>query len=474
MDRARAKRIAAELLGKKVGDWTVGHVLGAGKSAIVFRGERNGFAAAVKVFDPEMVERFGREIQLGRVNRELALRDQRHPNLVEILDGGECSASGYFFVVMGLVDALALGSMIADVPRGEIWSIIGKVASAARFLEERQPPLAHRDIKPDNIALPSSFRDPVLLDLGVVRPVALGDLTDEEESKPFVGTLRYSSPELLVRDEEDTVEGWRAVTFYQLGAVLHDLVMKKPLFANYGDPYALLVEAVRNEVPVVDAGDVPPDLLVLARNCLVKDPLLRLSLVRWADFEPHERSSSPLIDAKARMERHRAARQVAALENAGEDQKTRAAERMISDVIASVERLIRAECTGNALFPPLETRQTVDDKVALLRVCFNRSQSLGLRGHVFILLRVELLDVSERALQIECEAGFSVDRTAVEAASSGASTTIFRGSYEEAVVSSLLREAIYGAVDRVQNGPSLDEHKVSWFPEVVPKRGGAS
>ena len=50
MDPVRAKRISQELKNHCVGGWLIGRCLGAGKSAVVFAGERNGQQAALKVF----------------------------------------------------------------------------------------------------------------------------------------------------------------------------------------------------------------------------------------------------------------------------------------------------------------------------------------------------------------------------------------------------------------------------------------
>ena len=73
MDDARAVRMAAELLGTTIGDWTILEYLGAGKSALVFRAQKDSSFAALKVFDPELVQRFGTDVQKARIERELIL-----------------------------------------------------------------------------------------------------------------------------------------------------------------------------------------------------------------------------------------------------------------------------------------------------------------------------------------------------------------------------------------------------------------
>ena len=111
------------------------------------------------------------------------------------------------------------------------------------------------------------FSKAILLDLGVLLPIGAESLTDVDQ-RQFIGTLRYSSPEFLFRQEENTIEGWRAVTFYQLGAVLHDLLMKKVLFEDFTDPFPRLVEAVKSEKPHIASED--HRCVHLANRCLMK------------------------------------------------------------------------------------------------------------------------------------------------------------------------------------------------------------
>jgi eukaryotic-like serine/threonine-protein kinase len=204
MDPVRAERMSQELRGKRVGGWLIRRYINAGKSAVVFEGERDGQQCALKIFDPELVERFGKATQLGRIERECRLIGEHHPYLVKIFASGECAESGYLYVAMEFIDAPNLGSALTLVPREKIASFLHQIASAARFLEEKH--LAHRDIKPDNIAVFPDFSQAVLLDLGVLRPFGDPGLTDDN-ARIFVGTARYSSPEFLLRNEQDTPEG---------------------------------------------------------------------------------------------------------------------------------------------------------------------------------------------------------------------------------------------------------------------------
>jgi tetratricopeptide (TPR) repeat protein len=85
MDRVVANRMAKELLGKEVGGWEIISTQNSGKSAIVFKATRLGENAAIKIFDPEMVERYGRNTQPARIGRELTLQG-KHAGFDKTLD----------------------------------------------------------------------------------------------------------------------------------------------------------------------------------------------------------------------------------------------------------------------------------------------------------------------------------------------------------------------------------------------------
>src|SRR5262245_23174833 len=117
MDRIRARRIASELVGQSVGGWTVGDYINNGASAVVLSASKADNPGALKLIDPELVDKYGEEKQLARIERERKLIGHRNPHLVKILDGGKCSATGYLFVVMELLVRPNLTTLIPAFPR---------------------------------------------------------------------------------------------------------------------------------------------------------------------------------------------------------------------------------------------------------------------------------------------------------------------------------------------------------------------
>lgn len=79
MDNVRATRITQELLGSTIGSWTPVRLLDSGKSAMVFEARNGPTVGALNIFDPELVERFGTDVQAARIDRELALGGEGPP-----------------------------------------------------------------------------------------------------------------------------------------------------------------------------------------------------------------------------------------------------------------------------------------------------------------------------------------------------------------------------------------------------------
>jgi eukaryotic-like serine/threonine-protein kinase len=449
MDTIVAKKFDEKMKGKSIGGWPLTSFIGSGKAAIVYRSESARGISALKVFDPELVERYGGStVQLERIGRELLLRGKKHPNLVQILDGGQCSVTGMLYVAMEYLNAPNLAEAIMDVPRDQIAFIINQIASAARFLENQG--LAHRDIKPDNIVVTENFRRAVLLDLGVLRPFGEAGLTDVDH-RPFIGTLQYSSPEFLLRQEEDTPAGWRAVTFYQLGAVLHDLINKRRIFAEFCEPYANLARAVQYEIPKINSPDVSPDLVFLALNCLNKDPKLRLDLVKWQDFEPRVDTPSIAMQAKERIRRRQAhAASLSGTDDRDTQRRSHSLRQKLSEVKIRVETYLREICLADKIIPPHEVHELVNteqEKAATL-LLIRPSGQLNLRWHIHLWLVVQFLDEAADVVEIQKCMALANKAMIEKYPEAEKFQLLFRGSFQEDMVRTHFQNLIYPLLDK--------------------------
>ena len=388
-----------QLIGQSVSGWTIQAFINCGKSAAVFKAQKADRFVAIKLFDAEIIEKYGAEIQAERIEREKSLIGKTHPNLIEILDGGYWSEQKMFFVVMEFLPWKNLAEVLADVPVGLERRIISQVASAARYLEGLE--ICHRDIKPENIAISVDFQQAKLLDLGVIWVQGTKPLTDGTGGRIFIGTLKYSPPEFLLRQESDTPNAWRAITFYQLGGVLHDLIMRRSLFADFENPFAVLVNAVQHETPKIQSKSASPALVELARYCLLKPAQTRLQLVSWGLFEQEQPRTDAVADLKSRILRRAIAKR---------DEKTQkedssnahAADQRLDEYFGNIQSICRLECIENrSFFPPVEIhnlRKTRDTRQFIVQ--FDPSKTHNLSRFLRLELTVRWVDSASEISEV--------------------------------------------------------------------------
>jgi eukaryotic-like serine/threonine-protein kinase len=465
MDKVRAATYERELLGKQVGGWTICPRLGNGASAVVFAAERDGRVAAVKVFDRELIERVGEEAQLARIKMEVKLVGQQHDHLVRIFGGGKCPETGHLYVVMERLDLNALSTRIANFPPDRIRPIIAQIADAARYLETIEAGLVHRDIKPDNIVITDDLTRAVLLDFGVLRPLDPTAENDRGSGQEFVATKRYSSPDYLMREEDDSADGWRALTFYQLGGVLHDLIMHKPLFIEFGPPQTRLTDAVRWTIPIIDNPDVPQDLQELARNCLEKDWHVRLQLVTWGDFSSTAPQRFDLESVKERIRKR-----LTAATMSGEPQEPKELADQVQTtlkdaanlIVASI-REIRVKTQG---FPPQEITFLPSPSHHEMRVLVTMrpSRSFALAHTLRIFVAVTLLDPRSSAIRITVHC-ISGDDAANWPEQGEDWSVLFAGSPAPGVLAQRLELMLHVAFDQAQANPSHAAIQLPFSPK---------
>lgn len=460
MDKAQAQLFKDELQGARIGGWDITGSFGNGKSAVVMRGVKDDQVAALKVFHPELIERYGKDVQLERIRRESSLVGANHPNLVQIYGGGECPVTGHLYVAMEALPYGNLRERLGQIPLNTVSAIISQVASAARFLEDRG--LAHRDIKPENIAVSDDLSRAVLLDLGVLRPVGISGLTDVDQ-RPFIGTLQYSSPEFLLRKEADTLEGWRAVTFYQLGAVLHDLLTGKPIFEQYCEPFSELVEAVKSVNPIITSEDAR--LASLAKKCLLKNPNTRLELVSWPDFSESPAEAQSVVSIRDRLkDRQKLASALRPEKVINPTETDRIATQLLKDLCNRLESRIAALMNDAGCFPLRSTRSFFSEaeKSFLTVVEYDKDMNLGLPFILTVCLRVQLIDANEGGKPIfraDSHAFLTTERPNLDQLPAG--ERFFAGEAQDLLDSAALEEQFMVSLERyyefVDRGTALEE-----------------
>lgn len=447
MTRELAKFIAEDLKSKTVAGCQVEGLIAPGGTAVVLAARRDGVPVALKLYSKELVEK-DKPKHLERLARQLQLRDHNHPKLVKILDAGECPSTGYLYVVMDRITDPPLSELVPEVPRDRIRGILADIASAALYLHERQ--LVHRDIKPSNIAVSRTTYSALLMDLGVVRPVVGETITDDTSGQRFLGTRRYSPPEFVRRMEDHTPEAWTAVTFYQLGAVLHDLIMRKRMYDGIENSPHDLDQAILFQMPTIVADDVPQDLVQLARDCLQKDPSLRLRFVTWdrllkTDDSPEQTASTD--DALQRLAARQAMQRTTTPSTALSQQ--RALEGAVRAIDQALDSSLRSICIESGVFPPLMlTTESDSAHVRIHRASFEYQLAGKQRVFVIVSFRTRILNASSMAVEVELATSISSTEPANAPSDLPFAEVVFKGTFDPGLLHSAIARTLPIAVDQ--------------------------
>ena len=138
------------------------------------------------------------------------------------------------------------------------------VASGLLYMHTRPQPVIHRDIKPDNVLVTTTYSCKIT-DLGASRRMEHTDLATMTQ----IGTDMYISPEVIRGLRYDA-----SVDIYSLGIMLVAVhTRKKPYTMRAGRTHLsmLIVKGLRPSIPE----DMPPRLVALAQDCWQKDMTLR-------------------------------------------------------------------------------------------------------------------------------------------------------------------------------------------------------
>jgi len=280
-----AERVGCNLCLRNGTGWSLtGKRLGKGATASVLEVNTPDGLRALKVLVPEFCKGPKGIEQRKRLQLQRKLIGHNCDSLVQLYECDEIEERLY--VVMERANGKELAKLLDKVPEQKIAHILSEVTRAVEFLESVG--LCHRDVKVDNIFVSDDFEKVTLLDVSVARDFdsVEGSGTDDG-GLPVVATTRYCPPEYLFRLMPASEEQSRLLNLYQLGALLHDLIMRRPMFADEFEDaqknryrFAYFVATI---TPVISSTTAPPALCYLARRAIDKDAGRRATLT-YSDF----------------------------------------------------------------------------------------------------------------------------------------------------------------------------------------------
>ncbi len=165
---------------------TLHEELGKGGFGRVFKvwHDIQGKAYAVKIFER------GASVE-NAVNEFEALKELKHPNIVEFTYNDRTTPGNLFYTLMELLE----GENLHDYTKGdlrlpvdEVYKMTEQVLSALIYMQDKNPPIFHRDIKPSNIMW-NKRECYKLIDFNIAS-------TTEDSS--MAGTFPYMAPDLII------------------------------------------------------------------------------------------------------------------------------------------------------------------------------------------------------------------------------------------------------------------------------------
>ncbi|MES2642359.1 MAG: protein kinase [Myxococcota bacterium] len=194
----------------------------------------------------------------ARLAREAWITAQlEHPSIVAVYDAGETEGQAWY--TMRLIRGRTLRERLAACPdlaaRLALLPHLHAACQAVAYAHSMG--IVHRDLKPSNLMV-GEFGETQVADWGLATPLDEARVDWQRIVSPgeAAGTPRYMSPE-----QASGAPASRAADVFGLGAALYEVLSGRAP----GVP------------PLVDAlpGDVPRELVAIARRCLEVDPAAR-------------------------------------------------------------------------------------------------------------------------------------------------------------------------------------------------------
>lgn len=210
----------------------------------------------------------------GRILVEArAMARLSHPNIAAIHSAGEHGGRPY--LALEYLAGSTLRQRLDQGPLAVAEAIeIGRGIGAA-LAEAHAHGVLHRDLKPQNVMLPSDGRARVLdFGLAKVQPEDLdprGDSLFETQDQGIRGTPAYIAPEQW-RGEKAT----EAADVWALGVILYELLSRRrPYQEMNAISYAVKVAELAPVPPPSPSAGTPERFIDLVGRCLAKDPARR-------------------------------------------------------------------------------------------------------------------------------------------------------------------------------------------------------
>jgi len=287
-----------DIAGTTLVHYRIQEEIGEGGMGRVYRAEDTNLSrqVAIKVLPDEFAQDAER---LARFEREAKLLAWlNHPNIASIY--GLEQADGKPFLVLELVEGQTLAERLKKgrIPLDETLDICRQVAEGLEAAHQKG--IIHRDLKPANVKVTPEGKVKIL-DFGLAKafydqaapvdPSRSPAITDQMNAPgAILGTVAYMSPEQARGKPVD-----RRADIWAFGCVLYECLTGTRAFP--GETIAESIAKILGSEPdwTILPAENPPFVRAVLRQCLQKDPSLRLHDIADARVEMREELAEPPI-----------------------------------------------------------------------------------------------------------------------------------------------------------------------------------
>ncbi|MCE7871287.1 serine/threonine protein kinase [bacterium CPR1] len=216
--------------------------------------------AVKQVLDEEEISREFAEERLKLESQ--TLEKLRHPGIPQVMDAFREDNSNY--IVMEFVEGTSLDKLLdhfmelgGPMPQEMVIDLALKICDVIGYLHAQEPPIIHRDIKPQNILVRENTQEVVLVDFGLAR-----NTSSSGGTKTLVGTLGYAPLEQFKGLPETRSD------LYGLGATMHHLISGKA-------PQPFQIPPLQEEFPRAH-----PALAAVVDRCCQEKPERRFANIQ--------------------------------------------------------------------------------------------------------------------------------------------------------------------------------------------------
>jgi serine/threonine-protein kinase len=271
------------MIGTTVSRYRIVEQIGAGGMGEVYRAEDNrlGRDVAVKVLPARLASEDDYRRRFEREARAVAALS--HPNILAIHDFGV--ENEVAFAVMELLEGETLRQEIQRLGGLTIAAAVDRAQQVARGLAAaHEKAIIHRDLKPENLFVTKQGTLKIL-DFGLAKIVPQGACDSRMETLDqnagtmpgtVMGTAAYMAPEQIKGLPVEACSD-----LFALGVILYEMLCNDNPFGR--ESVLATLGAILHDEPtrIEDlVSGVPPELALLVRECLEKNPQRRVQSAR--------------------------------------------------------------------------------------------------------------------------------------------------------------------------------------------------